>query len=444
MNPSPARNRAETTDSATYGNRRRTSSPSSSSTSVRPKRVLARHELALPGDRGLVAGAEQVALRPEADVVAGQPGPIREVRVELDALADEGDLLGVVELEAEGAGRGRRGQGRRPRPRVEDDRPQPGPRRAERGRAADHAGPDDDEVGRRRQAGRWRGGGTRGGLERHRAVSSRHVPPFATPFRRAPATALARRPRLAGRRCVAAPRRWPAAARQLRPDRPVHRRRQRARRLPGARGAGPEDVPGRRRRARSTRAGPARPPGSATLAAHGVKELRFAGGTWSTGDDSGLSASPSFTSRRTGRPSSRDWMTEFYETGAGAARTSSPSTTTRLRRRARDHRPADRRPQRRVVPDRRRLGAGRPGRGRPGRELHPRDPDEGGPRRGRPRRRSTPADAERRRRRDADAGPASQSGRAAIAAERFATRSTRPDPSGGACRRSMPDQLRPC
>ena len=36
MNPSPARNRADTTVSAMYGKRRRTSSPSSSSTSVSP------------------------------------------------------------------------------------------------------------------------------------------------------------------------------------------------------------------------------------------------------------------------------------------------------------------------------------------------------------------------------------------------------------------------
>ena len=56
------------------------------------------------------------------------------------------------------------------------------------------------------------------------------------------------------------------------------------------------------------------PDGLGTLAAHGITEMRFAGSTWSTGKDSGLSlalfrtqAGPALTS---------DLLIEFYETGA--------------------------------------------------------------------------------------------------------------------------------
>ncbi len=60
------------------------------------------------------------------------------------------------------------------------------------------------------------------------------------------------------------------------------------------------------------------PDGLGTLAAHGVKEIRFAGGTWTTGTDSGLSLAvfigPS------GPALTRDWITEFYETGAMAGK----------------------------------------------------------------------------------------------------------------------------
>jgi len=55
--------------------------------------------------------------------------------------------------------------------------------------------------------------------------------------------------------------------------------------------------------------------GLGTLAAHGVKELRFAGGVWSTGTDSGLSFAVFVD--QDGPTLDPAWMTEFY--GASAA-----------------------------------------------------------------------------------------------------------------------------
>ena len=60
------------------------------------------------------------------------------------------------------------------------------------------------------------------------------------------------------------------------------------------------------------------PDGLGTLAGHGVKEMRFAGGTWSTGTDSGLSLAVFIDP--TGPALTRDWITEFYETGAKAGK----------------------------------------------------------------------------------------------------------------------------
>jgi hypothetical protein len=54
--------------------------------------------------------------------------------------------------------------------------------------------------------------------------------------------------------------------------------------------------------------------GLATLAGHGVEELRFAGGTWDTGTDSGLSLAI-FTDAN-GPTLDPAWLTEFYEAGA--------------------------------------------------------------------------------------------------------------------------------
>jgi hypothetical protein len=54
--------------------------------------------------------------------------------------------------------------------------------------------------------------------------------------------------------------------------------------------------------------------GLATLKSHGIDELRYAGGTWQTGNDSGLSLA-TFTSPGPTvlRP---EWVAEFYENGA--------------------------------------------------------------------------------------------------------------------------------
>jgi len=54
--------------------------------------------------------------------------------------------------------------------------------------------------------------------------------------------------------------------------------------------------------------------GLGTLATHGVKEVRFAGATWSTGTDSGLSLAI-FTTVD-GTTLDPAWLAEFYEAGA--------------------------------------------------------------------------------------------------------------------------------
>jgi hypothetical protein len=60
------------------------------------------------------------------------------------------------------------------------------------------------------------------------------------------------------------------------------------------------------------------PEGLGTLAGRGVEEMRFAGATWTTGTDSGLSLAVFVDP--TGPPLTRDWITEFYETGAKAGK----------------------------------------------------------------------------------------------------------------------------
>ena len=66
--------------------------------------------------------------------------------------------------------------------------------------------------------------------------------------------------------------------------------------------------------------------GLGTLASHGVKEMRFAGATWSTGTQSGLSLA--IFVDPTGPALTRDWMTEFYETGARAGKNVTSVETT--------------------------------------------------------------------------------------------------------------------
>jgi hypothetical protein len=64
-----------------------------------------------------------------------------------DALADQLDLLGVVELEAEGARRDRGGEGGERRPLLEHQGFQTSPFGEQGGGASDDAAADDDEVG---------------------------------------------------------------------------------------------------------------------------------------------------------------------------------------------------------------------------------------------------------------------------------------------------------
>ena len=86
----------------------------------------------------------------EADLPAVQPGALLEGVEQLDALANERDLLGVVELQPERAGRCRCGERAQCRPPFEHDDLEAGPRREKGGRAADDAAADDHQVGRRR------------------------------------------------------------------------------------------------------------------------------------------------------------------------------------------------------------------------------------------------------------------------------------------------------
>ena len=58
--------------------------------------------------------------------------------------------------------------------------------------------------------------------------------------------------------------------------------------------------------------------GLGTLQGHGITELRFGGSTWSTGTQSGLSLA---VFRSQGAVAlTRDWLVEFYETGAKAGK----------------------------------------------------------------------------------------------------------------------------
>lgn len=56
------------------------------------------------------------------------------------------------------------------------------------------------------------------------------------------------------------------------------------------------------------------PTGLGTLAGHGLKELRFAGGTWTTGTQSGVSLAVFATAD--GSPLDPAWVAEYYEAGA--------------------------------------------------------------------------------------------------------------------------------
>jgi hypothetical protein len=67
--------------------------------------------------------------------------------------------------------------------------------------------------------------------------------------------------------------------------------------------------------------------GLGTLTGHGITELRFGGATWSTGTQSGLSLAVFRSQGAT--PLTRDWLIEFYETGARSGKNvESVDTTT--------------------------------------------------------------------------------------------------------------------
>jgi hypothetical protein len=58
--------------------------------------------------------------------------------------------------------------------------------------------------------------------------------------------------------------------------------------------------------------------GLGTLAGHGITEIRFAGGTWQTGTQSGVSLAVFTTAD--GSPLDAGWVEEFYEAGARAGK----------------------------------------------------------------------------------------------------------------------------
>jgi hypothetical protein len=66
--------------------------------------------------------------------------------------------------------------------------------------------------------------------------------------------------------------------------------------------------------------------GLGSLAGHGITEMRFAGGTWSTGTDSGLSLAVFVAP--TGPALTREWVAEFYESGARAGKNVTSVETT--------------------------------------------------------------------------------------------------------------------
>jgi hypothetical protein len=107
---------------------------------------LAGDEAARALDGLIGQGAEEVAAVAQPQVPAVEPGAVTERLEELDALADNLDLLGVVELQAKGAGRDGRRQGGERRSTLEDDHAQPCPSREEGGRAAHDPASDDREV----------------------------------------------------------------------------------------------------------------------------------------------------------------------------------------------------------------------------------------------------------------------------------------------------------
>ena len=109
------------------------------------------NRLPLVRDAGLRRRAEQVALLANAQVVAGEFGDLRKMIEQVDAFADDGDFLRIVELQPKRAGRYGRRQRAQRRPFFEHDDGEPGAVCEERGCRADDAATDDHDVSARRQ-----------------------------------------------------------------------------------------------------------------------------------------------------------------------------------------------------------------------------------------------------------------------------------------------------
>jgi hypothetical protein len=67
-----------------------------------------------------------------------------------------------------------------------------------------------------------------------------------------------------------------------------------------------------------------------SLASHGVTEVRFAGGLWEEGKQSGVTLAVFEAGTPAGLTLQRDWLFEFYETGARTARSTDKIETSDL------------------------------------------------------------------------------------------------------------------
>jgi hypothetical protein len=104
--------------------------------------ALGRDKVSLRARSFIGARNEQVTLVTKAEV-----NPLLQVIEECDALADQLDLLDVVELKPKGTGGDRRGERRQRRAFFEDDRLKTGALSEIGSGAPDDAAADDDEVG---------------------------------------------------------------------------------------------------------------------------------------------------------------------------------------------------------------------------------------------------------------------------------------------------------
>jgi hypothetical protein len=109
---------------------------------IEPPSALGRDKVSLRARSFVGARNEQVTLVTKAEV-----NPLLQVVEECDALADQLDLLDVVELQPKRAGCDRCGERRESRTFLEDDRLESGALREQGGGATDDAAADDDEVG---------------------------------------------------------------------------------------------------------------------------------------------------------------------------------------------------------------------------------------------------------------------------------------------------------